>query len=214
MKGTKYFISSLVALFFLSVPSVSVRAQESTKAVEPVKTNAVYLEIGGPSGGIGVSYEKRFGEDYHWGWRAGLSFGYSSDSDFLFGGSSQRDWFLPIGVNYLVGNLRNALELGFGVTPGIINEHSSDLQSVEITHQQISQYPIAWEENGRYYGAYEVGRSRNFFGYFFAGDIAYRHTSRRGFLFKVGVTPAFSFGDDHGIDGFNLLAHLNFGWVF
>ena len=83
------------------------------------KTRDIYLEIGGPSIMGGVTYEQRFNNHTRWGWRAGFGFGYSENNGFLTLNSSTRAWTLPVGVNYMIGSRRNALELGLGTKPPI-----------------------------------------------------------------------------------------------
>lgn len=196
------------------------------------KTRDIYLEIGGPSIMGGVTYEQRFNNHTRWGWRAGLGFGYSENNGFLTLNGSTRAWTLPVGVNYMIGSRRNALELGAGVSVGIYNGHN-DYGELEIidedTYNKIkddphSSYAVYTGEDGKpvYVALGSQHQSKTAFGYFFFGNIGYRHVSKHGFLFRVGLTPTFNFGDSHAVsvawtDSYpkvGLTGYLSFGWAF
>lgn len=75
---------------------------------------------------VGVTYDERFNNHTHWGWRAGLSFAYSDASGFVRGSSNARYWAVPVGINYLIGSRKNNLELGPGASLGIMNQHVTE----------------------------------------------------------------------------------------
>ena len=56
------------------------------------------------------------------------------------------------------------------------------------------------------------------FGYFAFGNIGYRYQKPKGFLFRVGISPKFDFGDKNGIDSYvgilSLIPYLSFGYSF
>lgn len=196
------------------------------------KTRDIYLEIGGPSIMGGVTYEQRFNNHTRWGWRAGFGFGYSENNGFLTLNGSTRAWTIPVGVNYMIGSRRNALELGLGVSVGLYNGHN-DYGQLEIideaTYNKIKDDPHAFYavytgEDGKpvYVALESQHQSKTAFGYFFFGNIGYRHVSKQGFLFRVGLTPTFNFGDSHAVsvawtDSYpkvGLTGYLSFGWAF
>ena len=196
------------------------------------KTRDIYLEIGGPSILGGVTYEQRFNNHTRWGWRAGLGFGYSENNGFLTLNGSTRAWTLPVGVNYMIGSRRNALELGAGVSVGIYLVHNDYWEQDiidEATYDNLKDNPHAsyyvyTGDDGKpvYVALYSHRTSKTAFGYFFFGNIGYRHVSKHGFLFRVGLTPTFNFGDSHAVsvawtDSYpkvGLTGYLSFGWAF
>jgi hypothetical protein len=196
------------------------------------KTRDIYLEIGGPSIMGGVTYEQRFNNHTRWGWRAGFGFGYSENNGFLTLNGSTRAWTLPLGVNYMIGSRRNALELDLGVSVGLYNGHNDygELEIIdEATYNKIkddphASYAVYTGEDGKpvYVALESQHQSKTAFGYFFFGNIGYRHVSKQGFLFRVGLTPTFNFGDSHAVsvawtDSYpkvGLTGYLSFGWAF
>lgn len=182
--------------------SISGSAQQSGQTAENNKNQAVYMELLGASTMVGVNYDARFNHQTHWGWRAGLSFAYSSSDNFFSYSTSTRAWAVPLGVNYLLGNWRNNLEIGAGVNLGVYNNHYVE--------------PLIGPNGGL------EEESENLFGYYIFADLGYRHVSRSGFLFRAGLSPSFNFGDDHAVyRGFGdevkrvgLSVYLGFGWAF
>ena len=146
--------------------------------------------------------------------------------------SSTRAWTLPVGVNYMIGSRRNALELGLGVSIGFYNGHNDYWQQEiidEATYNKIKEdphasYVVYTGNDGE--TVYEAMKSRseskNAFGYFFFGGIGYRHVSKQGFLFRAGLTPTFNFGGIHAVSvvwtdnmpKVGLSGYLAFGWAF
>ena len=121
-------------------------------------------------------------------------------------------------VNYLLGSQKNNLELGLGTGLGIYNVHETRGEVVNgpassLTAEQqkhvISEYKT---DNGtQTLLAYE--ESRNTFDYYFFGNIGYRHVSNNGFLFRAGITPAFTFSKDAS-KKVNFRPYVAFGWAF
>lgn len=218
----------LFSILAICIPMLA-SAQETS---ENVKTHDVYLEIGGASSGIGVTYDSRFSNRTRWGWRAGIGFGYSNSSGYFVGNESTRAWSVPVGVNYLIGNHKNSLELGVGVSLGLYNGHHNEYEIKQVdkaTYDAETEHPSpnvsgAFEvSEGQYalmYGPYK--KSTNDFGYFFFGDIGYRHVANSGFVFRVGLSPSWNFADKHAVSrsfddefqDFSLGGYIAFGWVF
>jgi hypothetical protein len=69
---------------------------------------------------------------------------------------------------------------------------------------------------------YIYTKSKNEFGYYFFGNIGYRHVAKSGFMFRVGVTPTLTFGGKHAVycgfsDDYNKVSaipYIGFGWAF
>lgn len=223
---------STLFILFLFSSMISLQAHTTWKGDSLPKTRDIYLEIGGPSIVGGITYEQRFNDHTRWGWRAGFGFGYSENNGFLTANSSTRAWTLPVGVNYMVGSRRNALELGAGVSLGLYNGHNNYWQQEVIdedTYNKIKDdphvtYMVYTDGDGNkvYTTLKSWSKSENTFGYFFFGNIGYRHVSQHGFLFRIGLTPTFNFGDDHAVSvawtdsmpKVGLTGYLAFGWAF
>ena len=56
--------------------------------------------------------------------------------------------------------------------------------------------------------------SKTQFGYFFFGDIGYRYQRPNGFMFRVGVSPSFNFGDKYGLKKAAFFPYIDLGWSF
>nr|WP_314495906.1 hypothetical protein [uncultured Prevotella sp.] len=204
----------LIFALFLGLQTVAM-AQESN-GLE--KNKAVYLELLGPSNLAGINYDARFNDHTRFGWRAGLSFAYGKNSGLFGQGSNVRGYVVPLEVNYLVGRQKNNLELGLGTGLGIYNVHETRGEVVNgpassLTAEQqkhvIGEYKT---DNGtQTLLAYE--ESRNTFDYYFFGNIGYRHVSNNGFLFRAGITPAFTFSKDAS-KKVNFRPYVAFGWAF
>lgn len=227
MNRQKAMKTILVALAAVCLP-LSLAAQEAEGSVSG---KAAWLEVGGASTGAGVSYDMRFGKHSHWGWRAGFGWSYTESSDFLGRYSSVRGWSVPIEANVLIGNHHKSLELGLGVNLGVYNGHWQEysIWQEDITQADYERYladpsllppgavPYSWGDGQDYYCLSYTGvkgRSRNVFGYYFFGNIGYRHVARSGFLFRVGISPSWQFGGSHAVHKGWFWPYLGFGWAF
>lgn len=233
IKKMKKLLFSLLALC-LTMTAV---AQENNE--ENVKDHAVYLELLGGSSEVGVNYDARFNSHTPWGWRAGLSFTYTNRNGFTDTYTEDtRYWAVPVEVNYLIGSHKNSLELGLGVSLGFYNGHYNlwNIRQENISKADYDRYEadnsLLPEGASAYYDDSEQkayllytdvdSKSRNRFGYFFFGDIAYRHVANSGFFFRAGLTPTFNFGGKHAINPrfsddfhkFSLSFQVSFGWAF
>lgn len=53
------------------------------------------------------------------------------------------------------------------------------------------------------------------FGYYFFSNIGYRYISTKGFLFRIGLSPSFSFNDKHGVTKEPFIyPYISFGYSF
>lgn len=217
--------------------TMTATAQKSNEGT--TKNHAVYLELLGGSSEIGVNYDARFNKHTRWGWRAGLGFAYSESSGCFDHSNSIRAWSVPFGINYLIGNKKNYLELELGASLGLYNGHYEKWtsHSDEISKADYERYtadrsllpdnatPAYDPETQKGYLIYNEYHqaTENKFGYFFFGDIGYRHVANSGFLFRIGLNPLFNFGGEHAVYRVigNSYAHklsmgfyLGFGWAF
>lgn len=183
MNKTKTFIIAAM----LTLASLA-QAQTVTNVEDNPKRQSVFLEWGCGSNGIGLNYEQRLKKDPRWGWRAGLSWGYSESSWFSLMSTSERAYTGSLGMNYLLGKGRSKLELGAGVNAGLYNSHLK-------------------VESG-------FKAKENSFGYYAYGNIGYRYQAKSGFQFRAGWSPITGFGTKHGLDSDAAIFYLSFGWAF
>ena len=204
----------LIFALFLGLHTAAM-AQESN-GLE--KNKSVYLELLGPSNLVGINYDARFNDHTRFGWRAGLNFAHGKNSGLFEQGSDVRGYVVPLEVNYLVGRQKNNLELGLGTGLGIYNIHET---RGEVVNGPASS--LTAEQQKHVIGEYKTDNgtqtllvyreSRNTFGYYFFGNIGYRHVSNNGFLFRAGITPAFTFSKDAS-KKVNFRPYVAFGWAF
>jgi len=91
---------------------------------------SVYFELGGP-GIASFNYDLRFsGRQGGLGGRIG--FGSSVDGNSVF--------FLPLGINYLIGKEKHFFEIGAGVTPVFGDEYPADSAISELFGQLLFGY--------------------------------------------------------------------------
>ncbi len=177
MKKTILIILFLVSAFF---------AQAQTKSVS--------LDLLGPSGLAGVSFDSRFKGNSGLGYRVGLSYAYGSGTFFNY---TINGIGIPLEINYLFGKKNSHLVLGLGMTNGIY-KYSSD--------------SINW---GYSEDAAEIKPTREdgcFWGYNFFGDVGYCYQKEKGFTFGAGIKPTFILSDEK-LQG-NLVPYLSFGISF
>lgn len=159
--------TTLLSAAFMLCGSLSTMAQSYVE-----RPRSINFQLLGSNNGVGFNYDARFKKGSAWGYRAGLGFGYTK-SEWFFGVSeSTRIYSVPLGINYLIGKRKSNLELGVGVNLGIYNDHSSVATSV-------GGGSYAWQTE-----------SENNFDSFAFFDVGYRHTARKGFQFRVGLTLA------------------------
>lgn len=126
------------------------------------QAKSVFFELGGP-GLASVNYDMRFQKtEGGFGGRIGVG-GFSIND----GGDNVSAIFLPIGVNYLIGNdERNYFEIGGGVTPVFLSTRTSSSTS-----------------------------SEDFTSTFGHLNFGYRLQPKNGgFLFRAGIVPIFGKG--------------------
>ncbi len=204
----------LIFVLFLSLQTVAM-AQEAD-GLE--KNKAVYLELLGPSGLAGINFDARFNDHTRLGWRAGLSFAYGRSYNLLGQDSDVRGYAVPLEINYLLGSQKNNLELGLGTSMGIYNIHETRGEIVNgpassLTAEQQKHVIGEYKTDNGTLTMLRYRESRNTFDYYFFGNIGYRHVSNKGFLFRAGITPAFTFSKDAS-KKVTFYPYLGLGWAF
>ena len=95
-----------------------------------------------------------------------------------------------------MGKGRHKLELGLGASLGYYSE--TYYLDAAYVPEGMSQYNYTLR--------------RNTFGYFMYGNIGYRLQTKRGFQFRVGVTPSVNFGDKYCLHREWFYPYVSFGW--
>lgn len=169
-------------------------------AQEQEKTRSLSVELLGAQNVVGVNYDSRFKGNSGWGYRVGIGYGYGDNSSWIDQKISGVG--VPLELNYLLGEKKSKLEVGFGASLGMYH--------IKETSWVYSQpVPPETEEIAERYESKE-----NRFGYFLFGNIGYRYQRTNGFMFRVGLSPSFNFGDKHGINKSAFYPYIGLGWSF
>ena len=178
----KYIMRKIVLSLFALCCFSAVMAQQ--------KTRNLSVELLGAQNIVGINYDSRFEGNSGLGYRVGIGYG---DNSGLFD-QKINGVGVPLELNYLLGKKNSKLELGFGASLGVY---------------QVKETIGYVKETGRYPGGENTDEtspkidfytsSKTQFGYFFFGNIGYRYQRLNGFMFRVGVSPSFNFGDKYGL---------------
>lgn len=204
---------SLAAL--LLAATLSAAAQSPSESATPapdyvMPPHALSLDLGGGFSFAGIAWDARFKEGSPWGYRAGLGFGYTQSTNFFGTNNSIRFYNLPLAVNYLMGKRRSKFELGAGLNFSLCNSHVGYYKFQIDQEQQI----IGLVKNGE--------EKRNQVMADLTLTIGYRHISKKGFLFRAGVTPMLQLTDkwvnadyvEYKRGTIFIAPYLSFGWAF
>ncbi len=157
----------------------------------------LYLELLGASNMIGISYDTRINSGSVFGYRVGISYFYGTD----YNSNKGHGISVPWEFNCLLGKRRSKFEIGAGINIG--------LYSIE------EKYMI--DSNGNetiFEPLIEITRKQKTFGYYIFSNIGYRYQRKNGFMFRVGVSPSFNFGDRCGISKSPVLyPYISFGYT-
>ena len=99
-----------------------------------------------------------------------------------------------------MGKKKHKLEIGFGASLGVYHVK-------ETTWYYYQPVPPETEGHDEPYTS-----TSNLFGYFMFGDIGYRYQRDNGFMFRVGISPSFNFGDKYGLNKSAFYPYIGFGW--
>ena len=124
------------------------------------KTRSLSVELLGAQNVVGVNYDSRFKGNSGWGYRVGIGYGYGDNSSWIDQKISGVG--VPLELNYLLGEKKSKLEVGFGASLGMYH--------VKETSWFYSQ-PVPPETEGI---AEPYESKENRFGYFLFGNIGYR----------------------------------------
>ena len=184
-------IPAFICVFAAFLMAFAAQAQE--------KMRSVSLEVFGAQNTVGINYDSRFKGNDGWGWRVGLGFGYGDNSGFI--DQNIKGVGVPLEVNYLLGKKSSKLELGFGANFGFYH----------VKEKTGYYFPLGDGSGDKteYYKS-----SDNRFGYLMFGNIGYRYQRVSGFMFRVGITPSFNFGDKNGLKKSAACPYIGLGWSF
>lgn len=185
----------LLAVLVISIP-LNAFAQEKKSQKEKRDRN-IYVELLGASNLVGISYDARIKKTSNWGYRLGISYFRSIGSSF-YDSSNSCGVLFPLEVNYLMGKKKSKLELGVGANLGSYSE--------KRTFMVYNEAQNTLEDRSI---------SQSTFGYYFFSNIGYRYQSTKGFLFRVGISPSFSFKGKHALEKKPfILPYIGFGYSF
>ena len=109
MKTTKKLLTLLLAMCLMG--GFVAQAQE-------VPERSLSLELFGAQNTVGINYDSRFKGNHGLGYRVGVGYGYSETSTIASSSYALQGIAVPIEINYLFGQGRHKLELGFGTSLG------------------------------------------------------------------------------------------------
>jgi hypothetical protein len=168
------------------------------------QTKSIYFEALGASNVAGITYDARFIGNSGFGYRIGLGYTFGFSNSSFIGGSQTKlnGLAIPVAINYLFGERKNHLELGFGMSNGI--------------YQQTNKYgPITYTDANGNEITYPASQTKEtIYGYFFFGDIGYRFQPAKGMMFRVGISPSFNFKGNHSVDKSFIYPYLSIGYAF
>lgn len=173
------------------------------KSDNPISRN-IFLELGGPSIGIGIGYDRRFKPTSVLGFSAGLSYTSISWSDSgWFGAYKGTDYTdidskgvaILLEVNALFGKRASKLELGIGATPCIFNRHEVRYWGLSPENQETDV---------------KDGTRINIFG---SLNVGYRLQRKSGFFLRAGLSLLIGDIKCSPMDGVILMPHLSLGYT-
>lgn len=167
---------------------------------------SIYAELFGASNLIGISYDSRIKPGSPFGYRAGISYLrgtadsnlHVGDHTVYYSNEELNGFAVPLEFNCILGKRKSKFEVGFGVSLGV------------YTTQKYTYL------DGGFFPSYDNSSSvtHNKFGYFFFSNIGYRYQRKNGFMLRVGFSPSFSFGGNHGITKYPILyPYLSLGYT-
>ena len=178
-----------------------------TSCLFALKTRHLSIELLGAQNTVGINYDSRFKGTYGLGYRVGIGYGYGRNSGWF--DESIKGVGVPLELNYLLGKKNSKLELGFGASLGIYR-----VKGEVAYYNNLEWYSDRYNTYEKVSESYYYTSSGCQFGYFLFGDIGYRYERAGGFMFRIGVSPSFNFGDKHGVTKSFFYPYLGFGWSF
>ena len=192
---------SVMMIMLMCTLCMGSKAQEKEEGIAARPVRSLSAEFLGAHTVGGVNYDARLRGNAGLGYRIGLGYaGGGSNGSYFLGNGEQRihGVEIPLEVNYLFGKKRSKLEVGLG----------SSLGYYRVKNEWTSAFPNAQ-------GQYEEYRERdNRFGYLMFANVGYRLQPVKGFMFRVGLTPSWTFGGKNALSRGHLYPYLGFGYAF
>lgn len=195
----KYIMRKIVLSLFALCCFSAVMAQQ--------KTRSLSVELLGAQTIAGINYDSRFNGNSGLGYRVGIGYGYGDNSGLF--DQKINGVGVPLELNYLLGKKNSKLELGFGASLGVYQVKETIGYVKDTGWYPGGENTDETSPNIDFYTS-----SRTQFGYFLFGDIGYRYQRPNGFMFRVGVSPSFNFGDKYGLNKAAFFPYIGFGWSF
>lgn len=158
------------------------------------------VEAFGAQNTIGFNYDARIRGNYGLGYRIGIGYGYANNSGLF--DQKINGIGIPLELNYLFGKKNSKLEIGFGASLGIYHVK----ETIWYYYQPIPPETKGHDE--------QYTSSDKRFGYFMFGNIGYRYQREHGFMFRIGITPSFNFGDKYGLKRAVFYPYIGLGKSF
>ena len=181
------FVFTIILLLTINSMSADNNVSTSTISSDSININKksssdlisrnIFVELGGPSYGIGIGYDQRFKPNSVFGFRAGLAYINGSDNDNGWFGAYDPDKHtyiefkgitLPLEINAIMGKRASKFELGLGATPCILDRYESKYRRFPEETTIITK-----------------GIRLNIFGTI---NIGYRLQRKSGFFLRTGLT--------------------------
>ncbi len=211
LKGITFFLMVLMTINSMTAKNNS--ADISVSAADSISSNTIYdeaisrnlfVELWGPSLGIGLGYDQRFKADSPFGFRAGISYTNGNADNIEHWDNHVNTYYtyvefkgvtLPLEANAILGNRASKFELGIGATPCILDRY-------EIKYSRFGGSPSSSD--------IKDGVRLNIFG---TMNIGYRLQRKTGFFFRVGVTFMVGGIECSPFDGLLCMPNLSFGYT-
>ena len=151
-------MKNIFLVFTLAMATFHFAAAQSSKSV--------YFELGGP-GIASLNYDLRFsGKQKGLGARIGFGSSFKPSSVF----------YLPIGINYLIGKEKHFFEMGGGFTPVLGNKHPGDSAISESFGHLLFGYRFQPLNDGFTFRAFAcpVFNSNDFVPYYAGLSVGYK----------------------------------------
>lgn len=162
----------------------------------------IAVEALGAQNMVGINYDARLRGNDGFGYRVGLGFAISKQSNFFGDKQDIKGVGVPLEVNYLLGKRNSKFEVGFGANLGVYHFR----EYATYYYVPSVEYPEGRTER--------MGRSWNGFGYLMFGNVGYRYQRPKGFVFRAGISPSFTFGHKYAIDKPWFFPYIGLGWAF
>ncbi len=175
----------------------------NNRSAELISRN-LFVELWGPSFGIGLGYDQRFKPNSPFGFRVGIAYTNGNADGTGYWDNHVNTYYsyvefkgvtFPLEANAILGNRASKFELGIGATPCILD-----------------RYEMKYSRFGGSHSSSDIrdGVRLNIFG---TMNIGYRLQRNSGFFFRVGLTFMVGDLDCSPFDGLLCWPNISFGYT-